>query len=469
MASAAVVRGQMLKVQMKLLGRLRPHLRVLHLTADSTPQLALFRKLLREVAGSLETLTIDVRNASRRQADMDSHIVPFSLFGGHATSLKSLTISSGYALVPTDSFPVLLHLHLSGFWHGQLFNDLPLLFRNSSSLQTFALATDRDEYWTRMDEANWGSGPIPLPSIQHFRIMSLSSPFAQGQQSLISDILSHIVFPRGATVVINQNSRYSRDHVPRLVMPQIGHHPVTSLTIEDENTLVTTRGDSTTYSITYAGRISSGVTRSHYPPPPPHASPFPGSEALLKSVQRLRIHSSYQWSLKTNVLSRLTGYTPFLTELVLHDFWRRELLLNLSAMLEYPDVILCPNLTTIVYISVADHTFRMSAADILFRATARRAERGYPLKRVTYCSPYNTQEYTLQNAHGVETISVLRRDVWAEYDDADKESHEQFRAVERARPQQHQPRTACDYGVLWQRCMEGDFPKLLGRDRRKWP
>ena len=86
--SAAVLNGQLSKAQKNVLWQFRPHLRVLHLTADSIKQLAVFRKLLREVAGSLETLTIGVRNASRRQADMDSHIVPCSLFGGRARSLK---------------------------------------------------------------------------------------------------------------------------------------------------------------------------------------------------------------------------------------------------------------------------------------------------------------------------------------------------------------------------------------------
>ena len=476
--SAAVLNGQLSKAQKNVLWQFRPHLRVLHLTADSIKQLAVFRKLLREVAGSLETLTIGVRNASRRQADMDSHIVPCSLFGGRARSLKSLTISSGYALVPTDRFPALLHLHLSGFWHGQLFNHLPLLFRNASALMTFALHIECDSRRTRMGEADWGSGPIALPSMRHFCIMSLPPPsFQSGHETLIPGILSNLVLPPEVTVAIKQSNmpRPFRLFAHRMFVPQGGHNLATSLTMEDDTTIATTREDSTTYSIIYAGRITPRYHGIFDTPPHFHAHAFSGSEALLKTVQRLRIQSTFYWSHPRDVLSCLTGHTPFLTELVLRDFGRRDLLMNLSAMLEHPNVILCPNLTSVVYISLSKHSgIGASAADILFRATARRAQRGYPLKRVTYCSPYTAQEYTLQNAHGVETVSVLRRDVWAEYDDADKESREHLRAVQRARSEQHRPRKTCDYGALWQRCLEDELPvskRGYGRygHQHRWP
>ncbi|KAI0767532.1 hypothetical protein C8Q74DRAFT_1428019 [Fomes fomentarius] len=137
--SAAVIRGQAPRIQKKLLWQLRSQIRALTLTMDTAKQLKVFRKLLRELSGSLLELTIVVNRESNVVASIHAHSVPVSLFGGRCASLKSLSISGGYALMPTDDLPALAHLHLSNFKYHGVLNYLPGVLLSAPSLQSFHL------------------------------------------------------------------------------------------------------------------------------------------------------------------------------------------------------------------------------------------------------------------------------------------------------------------------------------------
>ncbi len=162
---------------------------------------------------------------------------------------------------------------------------------------------------------------------------------------------------------------------------------------------------------------------------------------------------------------------PFLTTLVLRDF-KQEMLRNLTHLLEHDgDVVMCPVLSSVV-LSTLDlprchrrdesptgYTRAETSTpvlDVLFRATARRAERGYPLKRLTYCSPHNEREYTLENVHGVEHVAVLRRDVWAEYSSAamDQGVAAHWAAVRRSMPA-NSTSVSDGYPAMWEARLRG--------------
>ncbi|TFK78617.1 hypothetical protein K466DRAFT_507030, partial [Polyporus arcularius HHB13444] len=103
-----VIRGQVSKPEKQLLWRLRPHLQSLDLILDSLPHI---RK--NQISRySLEEMTIVVRKKRMLPAFFQT---AFPLFGGRAPRLKSLSISSPDPLFPSDIFPELLALHLSGF------------------------------------------------------------------------------------------------------------------------------------------------------------------------------------------------------------------------------------------------------------------------------------------------------------------------------------------------------------------
>lgn len=480
--SAAVIRGQAPRIQKKLLWQLRSQIRALTLTMDTVEQLRVFRNLLRELSGSLEELTIvnrAVNKASNVDAagNMHAHGAPMSLFGGRCASLKSLSISSGYALIPTDDLPTLAHLHLSNFkFHGLFLNDLPGVLLSAPSLQSFHLHLScSPSPWAipSITESYSSSGPIYLPSMQRFCITSLPNDSPSG--GYIHAILSLLVFPHGAVVTIKEARFTWNETGPRLFAPHgVGPDSDTMVTIDKHGTMVITRGD-VTYVSLHRGRIISwgGSTAG-----------FDGHSVdkftSYRQAKCLRIQATLRWSpgalgIVNNLpLTRLAAYTPNLTELVLRDFGRGELLLNLTDMLEHPEAVLCPKLATVVFITLA--TPKFGVAEVLFRATIRRAGRGYPLKRLTFCSPYNAQEYTLHNAHGAELVTVLSRDVWSEYDTLDHDIDQHWQDVRDAQSQRHQPHKH-DYSTLWRMCIEGDSEPPAERWRvfggyghdRKWP
>ncbi|KAI0767531.1 hypothetical protein C8Q74DRAFT_963425 [Fomes fomentarius] len=307
--------------------------------------------------------------------------------------------------------------------------------------------------------------------MQHFCITSLPSDssnggYSDGDSTQIHAVLSHLVFPHGAVVTI-QEARFTRNETgPRLFAPH-GVGP-DSYTIDKRGTMGITRGD-VTYVSLHRGRIGPYKSFAHIGG---STAAFSGQSVYditpFRQVKCLRIQATFRWSpgalgIVNNLpLTRLAAYIPSLTELVLRDFGRRELLQNLTDMLEHPEAVLCTKLATVVFITLA--TPQSGVAEVLFRATVRRAGRGYPLKRLTFCSPYNAQEYTLHNAHGAELVTVLRRDVWSEYDTLDHDIDQHWRDVGDAQPQRHQPHKH-DYSTLWRTCIEGDSEPPAERRR----
>ncbi|KAI0719788.1 hypothetical protein C8T65DRAFT_736348 [Cerioporus squamosus] len=169
---------------------------------------------------------------------------------------------------------------------------------------------------------------------------------------------------------------------------------------------------------------------------------------------------------------------PLLTEVVVRDF-ASEMLPQLTHLLENVcETVLCPLLASATFVtlgsivSLPDAQEPEPILDILLRATARRAELGCPLARFTFCSPYVEREYALQNAHGVEQISVLRRDVWSERSDGvDYDTAAHWEDVEQSFPQQESGRTR-GYEALWKRHVERDPPaRVFGAcgHKHRWP
>ncbi len=475
---AEVVGGRLSKPTKRLLWRLRARIQCLHIVVEFLPQLLTFRKMLGRLSSNLLSLAIVVRRSRRMHPDRLEHLFP--LFGGRAPCLRSLSISSPDPLMPTDHFLALAGLHLSNSDHTQILNELSQLLRRTPNLETVHLhlrlqdAVSLVPFNTRT--------PIALPRLRRFCVTSLPRLFYQPpRRADLYSILAHIVFPPDAVVTIQEEASYSLSSgVHHLYMPPVGPHPRSIVTVDDSGTVVTTRGSST-FTIAYQERITAAAIMSPFGLWT-NDNPFVGSEHLLSTVTILLLQGalSWRWPVKNNLtaLSRLAACMPLLTELVVRDF-ATEMLPQLTRLLDHAGTTtLCPLLTSITFItlgsavSLPDAQEPQPILEILLRATMRRAERGCPLARFTFCSPYVEQEHTLHNAYGVEQVSVLRRDVWSECSEGvDQDAAAHWADVKRSFPQQKLGRTR-GYEALWKRHVEGDPPaRVFGAcgHKHQWP
>ncbi|TFK80716.1 hypothetical protein K466DRAFT_605101 [Polyporus arcularius HHB13444] len=500
--SVAVIRGQLPKTQKSLLVKLRPLIRSLRVSLNAPRELPIFRKALKELSGSLQALAITVRSApcTRPIAHIPysatNHTIAVSLFGGPvATGLKSLSISSMNPLIPTDLFPSLLHLHLSRFRWGEFLNPLWKLLRNAPNLETFHLhpVCERWSHIGRFPDNE--NSPIVLARIRRFCITSFPEGyhFHNGRAlQPASEVLSRLGLPPGALVTIQERSDCSGSPLMSgLFSPSAAAASPrrSALTVSEGGTTAFTRGGDSTYVIRYRKRMTPYVViPSSAEAQELRWNPFETHGSLLASVHLLRFQGSASWDLRPDLgiddiaLWRLVGRMPFLTTLILRDF-KREMLRNLTHLLEHDgDVVICPVLSSVV-LSTLDlprchrrdesptgytrAEMSTPVLDVLFRATARRAERGYPLKRLTYCSPHNEREYTLENVHGVEHVAVLRHDVWAEYSSAtmDEGVAAHWAAVRRSMPANAES-DSDGYPALWEGRLRGMDPPSTTRHFR---
>ncbi|TFK80717.1 hypothetical protein K466DRAFT_605102 [Polyporus arcularius HHB13444] len=234
-------------------------------------QLRVFLKPLAAFSSSLEEMTIVVRKKRMLPAFFQT---AFPLFGGRAPRLKSLSISSPDPLFPSDIFPELLALHLSGFTHGSIIRSLAQLLRNAQSLETVHVHPRYPMGTTDNVLGVFSAGaPIHLPRMRRFCLTSLPGHLPWHRQGphgpSLYTLLSQIIVPPSAVVTLQQTASYAMAiKVPRLYMPpSVGRMPVSVLTADERGTTVTTRGHST-YSITYQERLTAcAIWGLHEVPP----------------------------------------------------------------------------------------------------------------------------------------------------------------------------------------------------------
>ncbi|KAI0719789.1 hypothetical protein C8T65DRAFT_34487 [Cerioporus squamosus] len=257
--SSQVIDGRLSKPAKRLLWRLRSRIQCLHIVLESLPQLLVFVRMLMRLSTKLLDLSIVVCHSRRMHPDRLGNLLP--LFGGHTNRLRSLSISSPDPLMPTDSFPVLAHFHLSNSDHAQILGELSRLLRRAPALETVHLHL---RLLDAISLTSFNNGiPIALPRLRRFCVTSLPRLFYHHpRRPDLYSILSHITFPPGAVVTVQEEASYSMSGgVPQLYKPSVGPHPRSILTVDDHGTIVTTRGSST-FTVAYQDRITAAAIMS---------------------------------------------------------------------------------------------------------------------------------------------------------------------------------------------------------------
>ena len=485
--SMTVVRGQVSKSARLLLWRLRFRIRRLDISLEILPQLRIFLKTLAGLSNDLEELTIIVQKRRRRLPI--GFRTSFPLFGGHVPCLKSLSISCPEPFFPTDRFPDLLALNLSNFEYGRVLTLLSRLMRMAPLLESVQMKPRfRVHVYDLGQSGAFGrEGPPHMPKMRCLCLVSLPRlpwDYRCYDSPDLYSILPHIILPPTATVTVREVASYTWvRRAPRMYLPPVGPHAVSILTVNDRGTTVTTRGLESTYSVTYQDRLTAFAVIGKHGLVPPRDT-FSSSEALLGTVTVLRIQGAFSWRWprkegSRSMLSELLEYTPHLKELVIRDF-AREMLPHLTDLLEHKgDTTLCSNLSSVTFITLGSTVTLPNVqgpkpiVDVLLRATAKRAEHGHPLARFVFCSPYVGREYTLQDAHGVENVFILCRDVWDESaEDVDRATAAHQDAMGQGNSQQQSRGIGGCYNALWKRHVERNPPaRAFGAcgHRRKWP